>query len=210
LGWVLEPDAKALMKSRGFEIPEFILTSDFESADTFLKAASGPIVAKAVSKKILHKTEHGAVVTGIRSSDHLKAEMERLKKLEGCNAILLEHMVQGIEVMIGGKNDFQFGPVIVLGMGGTSVEIYNDTAVRMAPLKPEDVVSMLESLRGKALLTGYRGSRGVNREQLIQLMVNFSHLMMECETQIESIDLNPVMCTQEACIIADARIILNP
>jgi hypothetical protein len=209
LGWVLEPDAKALMKFRGFDIPEFILTADFEAADTFLKEASGPVVAKAVSKKILHKTEHGAVVTGIRSSDHLKTEMERLKKLPGCENILVEHMVQGIEVMIGAKNDFQFGPVIVLGIGGTSVEIYNDTAVRMAPLKPGDVVSMLESLRGKALLTGYRGSRGVNRERLIHLMVNFSHLMMEFETRIESIDLNPVMCTQEACIIADARIILS-
>ena len=144
LGWVLEPDAKALMKLHGLDIPEFILTNDFESADKFLNKSDCPVVAKAVSKSILHKTEHKAVVTGITSSEQLKKEVMRLKKLEGCENILVEQMVEGIEVIIGAKNDFQFGPVIVYGIGGTSVEIYNDTAIRMAPLKPEDVVSMVD------------------------------------------------------------------
>jgi hypothetical protein len=77
LGWVLEPDAKSLMKLQGLDIPDFILTNSFEAADLFLKECDGPVVAKAVSKKILHKTEHNAVVTGIFSSDHLKIEMAR-------------------------------------------------------------------------------------------------------------------------------------
>ncbi|MBU2452330.1 MAG: acetate--CoA ligase family protein, partial [Proteobacteria bacterium] len=142
LGWVLEPDAKTLMKLQGFDIPEFILTDSFERADKFLKKSPGPVVVKAVSRKILHKTEHNAVVTGILSSDHLKMEMTRLQKLDGCENILVEQMVKGLEIIIGAKNDFQFGPVIVFGIGGTSVEIYNDTAIRMAPIKPGDVFSM--------------------------------------------------------------------
>jgi hypothetical protein len=209
LGWVLEPDAKALMKLQGLDIPDFILTSSFEAADQFLKDSDGPVVAKAVSKKILHKTEHDAVVTGIFSSDHLKKEMARLEKLEGCENILVEQMVQGFEIIIGAKNDFQFGPVIVFGIGGTSVEIYNDTAVRMAPIKRADVFSMVQSLKAKELITGYRGRPGVDMEILQTLLVNFSDLIMELENDIESLDLNPVICTKDRCVIADARIMLK-
>jgi len=209
LGWVLEPDAKALMKLQGLEIPDFILTHSFEEADQFLKKSGCPVVAKAVSKNILHKTEHRAVVTGISSSDHLESEMARLQKLDGCENILVERMVQGIEIIVGAKNDFQFGPVIVFGIGGTSVEIYNDTAIRMAPLKPGDVPSMVESLKAKDLILGYRGSAGINMKILTHLIVNFSYLIMELENDIESVDLNPVICTKNQCVIADARIILQ-
>ena len=207
-GWILEPDAKALMKLQGFDIPDFILTNSFEAADRFLKKSESPVVAKAVSKKILHKTEHQAVVTGIFSSDHLKKEMARLQKLDGCENILVEQMVQGLEVIIGAKNDFQFGPVIIFGIGGTSVEIYNDTAVRMAPLKPGDVLSMVESLKAKKIISGYRGMAGVNMEILTHLIVNFSLFVMELENDIESVDLNPVICTRDRCVIVDARIML--
>ncbi|MCP3871791.1 MAG: acetyl-CoA synthetase [Desulfobacteraceae bacterium] len=209
LGWILEPDAKAIMKFQGFEIPDYILTHSIKDADTFFKKSNSPVVAKAVSKKILHKTEHQAVVTGIASSNRLNSEMERLKKLDGCENILVEQMVQGLEVIIGAKNDFQFGPVIVFGIGGTSVEIYNDTAIRMAPLKSSDVHSMIDSLKAKDLITGYRGGQGVNMERLTHLLVNFSNLIMELENEVESVDLNPVICTKDQCIIADARIILQ-
>ncbi|CCK79891.1 acetate--CoA ligase family protein [Desulfobacula toluolica] len=208
LGWVLEPDAKALMKMRGLDIPDFVLTNSFETADKFMRESESLVVAKAVSKKILHKTEVQAVVTGISSSDHLKKEMKRLQKLDGCEMILVEQMLQGLEIIIGAKNDYQFGPVIVFGIGGTSVEIYNDTAIRMAPLKPGDVYSMVESLKAKDLISGYRGGHGVNMQVLTYLMVNFSYLIMELEEDIESVDLNPVICTRDRCVIADARIIL--
>ncbi|WP_457551538.1 acetate--CoA ligase family protein [Desulfobacula sp.] len=208
-GRVLEPDAKALMKLQGFDIPEFILTQSFEAADQFLKECDGPVVVKAVSKKILHKTEHNAVVTGILSSDHLKKEMARLQKLDGCENILVEQMVQGLEIIIGAKNDFQFGPVIVFGIGGTSVEIYNDTAIRMVPIKPDDVLSMVESLKAKEMIKGFRGKPGVNIKILMNLMVNFSSFVMELENDMESVDLNPVICTAKRCVIADARIMLK-
>ena len=209
LGWVLEPDAKKIMKSSGFDIPDNILTNSFEQANQFMKDADGLVVAKAVSKQILHKTEYNAVVTGITSSEFLKTQMDRLQQLDGCENILIEKMVQGIEIIIGAKNDFQFGPVIVFGIGGTSVEIYNDTAIRMAPLTQPDVLSMVESLKAKNIISGYRGEAGVNISSLTHLLVEFSSLVMELQADIESIDLNPVICTKDKCIIADARIILK-
>ncbi len=209
LGWVLEPDAKALMKLYGLDVPDFVLTDSFGKADKFLKQSDCPVVVKAVSKKILHKTEYQAVALGIASSDHLKEEFTRLQKLDGCENILVEKMIQGIEVIVGAKNDFQFGPVIVFGIGGTSVEIYNDTAIRMAPLKPDDVSSMIQSLMAKEIILGYRGKDGVNIAALTDMIVNFSKLIMEFEQDIESVDLNPVICTKDQCLIADARIILQ-
>ncbi len=209
LGWVPEPDAKALMKENGLDIPQSILTNDFETARQFFKQSDTPVVAKAVSEKIMHKTEFNAVATHITSEDQLKAQMERLKKLDGCTAVLVEQMIQGVEVIIGAKNDYQFGPVIVFGIGGTSVEIYKDTAIRMAPLKPADVLSMINSLVGKKIVTGHRGRPGVNIKALTDLMMAFSHLIMDMEDRIDSVDLNPVICTQDRCVIVDARIILQ-
>jgi len=209
LGWVLEPEAKKILSDQGFDIPDFVLTGSLEIANDFLHKSTGPVVAKAVSKKILHKTEFQAVVTGIVEAKILEKQMERLIALDGCENILVEEMVPGLEIIIGAKNDFQFGPVVVLGIGGTSVELYNDTAIRMAPLQSRDVYSMVESLKARQVFEGYRGNPGVNMEVLENLMVKFSHFIMDLEKDFDSIDLNPVICTQDRCVIADARIMLR-
>jgi len=208
-GWILEPDAKQIMVNQGFDVPAFVLTDSIQVANTFLRELSGPVVAKAVSEKILHKTEFGAVVTGISNEKMLEQEMTRLKTLAGCEQVLVEEMVEGLEIIIGAKNDFQFGPVIVLGLGGTSVEIYNDTAIRMAPINSEDVFSMVDSLVAKRLFKGYRKRPGVNMDLLASLVVKFSSLTMDLEKKFQSIDLNPVICTKDRCVIADARIMLQ-
>ena len=207
-GWVLEPDAKKIMKSAGLDIPASIVTADTGKALDFLKTMTGPVVAKAVSGDILHKTEHRAVVTDIEDPALLENQMKRLLSLPGCKTVLIEEMVKGLEVIVGAKNDFQFGPVIIFGTGGTGVEIYNDTAIRMAPLKSGDVLSMAQSLQAKQVLKGFRGMPGINMEVLATLMLAFSHLVMELAPEFESIDLNPVICTGDRCVIADARIIL--
>lgn len=209
IGWVLEPDAKAIMYDAGLDIPEFVLTPDIEEARAFFKKKGGPVVAKAVSQKILHKTEFNAVITHIDSDEMLKNSFESLLKLDGCRAVLVEEMINGVEIIVGGKNDYQFGPVVILGVGGTSVEIYNDTAIRMAPVKESDVGFMVESLKGKGLISGYRGQPGADLDELKRFMVTFSKLLMDLEEDLDSIDLNPVICTPERCIIADARIILT-
>lgn len=208
-GWVLEPDAKQLMEAAGLDIPDFVLTDDPEKAISFFNNSSGLVVAKAVSEQIVHKTEYNAVRTRISSGDILKQHIEELLDLPGCKTVLIEEMVQGIEIIAGAKNDYQFGTVIILGLGGTAVEIYNDTAIRLAPLKAGDIDSMVQSLTASRLIKGYRGQKGINMEKLTDMMIRFSHLAMELEPYIESIDLNPVICNSKRCAIADARIMLN-
>ncbi len=209
-GWVLEPDAKSIMKLIGLDVPSSIVTDSIDRATQFLNDLGSSVVIKAVSKEILHKTEVKAVVTGVSTKRDLEMQMKRLLKLPCCNSVLVEEMVDGIEVIVGSKNDYQFGPVIVLGVGGTAVEIYNDTAIRMAPLKSGDALSMAQSLLANQVIFGHRGSAGINMDALSSLMVRFSNLVMDLETRVDSIDMNPVICTKDRCVVADARIILNP
>ena len=110
---------------------------------------------------------------------------------------------------MGAKIDYQFGPVILLGMGETGAEIYQDTALRIAPPKEMDITSVVKSLRASQLIEGYRGSGPLNIKELTHLLMNFSHLVMGREEFIESIDLNPVICSADKCAVADAIIMLK-
>lgn len=209
-GWVLEPMAKEILTERNLTVPKGVLTDSVDTAARFLAGCNAPVVLKAVSPQILHKTEHQAVVTHVQDTETLSSHMTRLLSLKGCDQVLVEEMVSGIEVLVGAKNDLQFGPVVVLGLGGTSVEIYNDTAIRLAPVTPADVTSMVNALKAGPMLEGYRGNPGVNMAALTRMVVDFSRLIMDLEPFFESIDLNPVICDADRCVAADARIILMP
>lgn len=208
-GWVLEPDAKRIFKSSGFDVPDGVYTSDPAEAASFAEANGYPVVAKVVSADILHKSDAGGVAVGIRSREEIEELFDRFSKMEGYAGVVVEDMVSGIELIVGAKKDAQFGPVVLLGIGGIGVEIYKDTSIRMAPIGKEDVLSMIRGLQARKIIEGFRGAEAVNVERLSGMLVAFSELVMEMEDQIESIDLNPVMCSSDRCIIADARIILG-
>jgi succinyl-CoA synthetase beta subunit len=207
-GWVSEPDAKGLLAAAGLTVPRFTLVTDSDRIQSAAESLGFPLAAKVVSSRILHKSDHGGVKTGITTTEELAAVFERFGRLDGFEAMLVEEMVSGLELIIGGKIDSQFGPVVMLGMGGTGVEIYQDISLRMAPVSPEDVTSMIKSLKGGRLLSGYRGGVVVNRDELTRTLICFSEFVMATAEMIESIDLNPVMCSAERCVVADARIML--
>ncbi len=169
-------------------------------------------MAKVVSHKVIHKSDVDGVVTSIDSDGRLREAFSRFSHFDVFAGVLVEEMLAGIELIVGAKIDYQFGPVILLGMGGTGVEIYGDTTLRMAPLSGADVVSMVRALRAHQLLEGYRGSDPISIDRLTETLLTFSNLVMELKDHIESIDLNPVICSSKRCVVADARIILaaNP
>jgi succinyl-CoA synthetase beta subunit len=208
-GWVLEPDAKQILSDAGLSVPVFRWVHTLEEAQQAAKVIGYPLVAKIVSPKALHKSDVGGVVVGVDSNERLGEVFEGFRDFEGFEGVHLEAMASGVELIAGAKTDSQFGPVILLGIGGTSVEIYQDTAIRMAPLKVTDIESMVHSLKARRLLEGYRGAAPVNMERLTQTLMAFSKLVMEMAEQIESIDLNPVMCSDTDCVVADARIMLS-
>jgi hypothetical protein len=128
--------------------------------------------------------------------------------MDGFDGIIVDEAIRGIELIVGAAVDAQFGPVILVGVGGVGVELYRDAAIRMAPLEPKDIESMVNGLTARRLFEGFRGAEPVDIAVFSELVVNFSHLAMELESRVESIDLNPVMCTSRRCVIADARIML--
>jgi len=208
-GWVLEPDAKALLHSYGIGVPRFTWAVNMDEALQFVREHGFPVVAKVVSPQILHKSDVGGVVPGIDNDEKLHDTFQRFSKMEAFVGMLVEEMDAGRELMIGAKVDEQFGPIILFGMGGTAVEIYNDTVLRMAPLQKQDIPFMIKNLKAHRLLEGYRGSKPVNKKALTKVLLAFSDLVMDIHEFIESIDLNPVLCSPEQCVVVDARIMLK-
>jgi len=208
-GWVLEPEAKRLLNIAGIQVPKFSLATTINKALDFASKQKYPLVAKVVSPDVVHKSDVGGVVLGINDDAYLMETFNRFSALKGFRGMLVEQPVTGFELIIGAKVDYQFGPVVLLGIGGTGVEIYRDTVLRMAPLKHGDAESMIRGLKAHKLLEGYRGAEGINAKELIRLLMTFSELMMQLEPNIESVDLNPVMCSADECIVADARFMLK-
>lgn len=208
-GWVLEPEAKRLLGMAGISIPDFTWATTPEEALTFAHERGYPVVAKVVSPNVLHKSDVGGVQKGITTDGALIDAFERMRGLDGFAGLLVEKVITGIELFVGAKVDYQFGPVILLGLGGTAVEIYRDTVLRMAPLTEGDVRSMVRQLKGRALLEGFRGSQPIDLVKLAHMMVSFSDLVMAMGDEVASVDLNPVMCAADHCVVVDARIMLS-
>jgi len=208
-GWVLEPDAQKIFSLYGFKTPKYGVATEAGQAINIARQIGYPVVAKIVSPAVIHKSDVKGVVVGIKDDETLVQTLERLSKISGFVGMLIAEMAKGLELIIGAKNDFQFGPMILLGMGGVGVEIYKDVSLRMAPLKTRDADHMINELAARKLLTGYRGSEPINMNALKKTIVNFSKLMMDLQDIVESVDLNPVMCTAKACIVVDSRIMLK-
>jgi acyl-CoA synthetase (NDP forming) len=208
-GWVLEPDAKRLFSFLGMDVPRFVWAKRAEEAIKFAKEIGYPVVGKVVSPKVVHKSDKNGVEVGIDNDEKLRETYRRFSQIDGFAGMLVEEMVSGIELIIGAKVDDQFGPVVLLGIGGTGVEIYKDVTLRMAPLALKDADSMIRCLKAHSLLEGYRGSKPVNLGEINRLLMTFSQLVMDLESLIDSIDLNPVICSPSRCVVADARIMLR-
>jgi acetate---CoA ligase (ADP-forming) subunit beta len=209
-GWVLEPEALRLLANFGLPVPRFAWARTRAQAIESAATIGYPVAVKVVSPQILHKSDVGGVIPGVAEPSALAKVYDRLSELPDFAGVVVVEMLAGRELIVGSKIDFQFGPVILLGIGGTAVEIYQDIVTRMAPLKAQDVASMLACLRGRQLLTGHRGVAAVNTFKLTEMLLAFSDFVMDLGDRVASIDLNPVFCSPEGCTVADARILLAP
>ena len=208
-GWVIEPEAKRLLHMAGLPVPIYGWARDLEQAEIIATEIGYPVAAKIVSPEIIHKTEVKGVSLNIENREELLHFYNAMSSLPRFQGILVEEMVQGEELIVGATMDYQFGPTILVGMGGTGVEIYRDVALRMAPITQEDVGSMLQELQGRKLLEGFRGKEPINISALTETLVSFSTLLMEIAPSVDSIDINPLLCNAQGCVVADARIMLH-
>jgi 3-hydroxypropionyl-CoA synthetase (ADP-forming) len=211
---ITEESSKKLLSDYGIKVPPYALVTTPSEAETKASEIGFPLVAKVVSPAILHKTDVKGVKVGINSSSEAKAvfsEMyDRLSKKYQIKGILLEKMVpSGIEIIIGLQNDPQFGPVIMVGLGGILTEVFQDVSFRVLPINDNDVEEMLKDLKGSKLLKGFRGSEAVDIGVLKEALLNIGRLGIDLAPYFESVDFNPVILYPRDYCVVDAKIILS-
>jgi 3-hydroxypropionyl-CoA synthetase (ADP-forming) len=195
-------------------VPQFALVNDVETAVKEANSIGYPLVAKIVSPQILHKTDVGGVKIDLKNEDDIKSAFndmyDRLSKEYDVKGVLLEKMVpKGVEIIVGLQNDPQFGPVIMVGLGGIFTELFKDVSFRVLPITKIDALEMIEELQGKKLLKGYRGSQPINLDMLCDALVNIGKLGFDISSFYESIDFNPIIVYPDSYYVADAKILLT-
>lgn len=213
---ITEDLSKSILKKYGVKVPPYALVTSAGQAVKEAKKIGFPIVMKVVSPQILHKTDVGGVKVGLENAADVKKAFEdmhgRLSKKKGTDirGILLEKMVpKGVELIVGIQNDPQFGPVIMVGLGGIMTEIMKDVAFRMLPITVSDAKSMLNELRGSKVLKGFRGSEPIDLNMLARMLVQIGKMGVDNADYINSIDFNPVVAYPKSHYVVDAKIILN-
>ena len=205
-----ESDTLSLLASRGIRTVKHVLCQTPAQASQAFDEIGGPVVVKACSMDVPHKSEHGLVALSIQSADSAaKAFEQQSAKLKSMGArqdgIIVAAMEKGnLEMMIGARRDPQFGPVVVVGAGGKYVEAMKDCALLLAPFGKDDVMRALKTLRVAPLLDGVRGEPAADVDALADMAVRVGQLMVALGDTVSSIDLNPVMMTPSGPIVVDA------
>lgn len=211
---ITEESSKEILGEYGIKVPKYALVTNSDEAVQRSKEIGFPLVAKIVSPDILHKTDVGGVKVGLSSEEEVKKAFDdmfnRLKEKFDVKGVLLEKMVpKGVELIVGLQNDSQFGPSIMVGLGGIYTELFKDVSFRVLPVTKNEAAKMLENLRGKDILKGFRGSKPVDLDMLSQAIVNIGTLGVDMAGKYESIDFNPVVVYPDSYNVVDAKIILK-
>ena len=206
-------EATAILKIAGIPVNRCLPANDEKTALTAATEACFPVALKVRSGVISHKADVGGVILGLTDPEGLcrayNAMMEKVRLIDPDAQVTVEPMAApGAELFVGMTTDQQFGPVIAFGLGGTLLELYNDTTFRMVPLSKEDAADMLKSIKGAKILQGYRGQPPADTEALTGIIYNLSQLV-ENTPQIKEIDLNPIIAYPKGALAIDARIIIE-
>ncbi len=209
------PEGKLVCDAYGIAVPkEGVATSADEAVK--LAADMGTCVLKIVSPDILHKTEAGGVLVGLKTADEVRKGYDTIltnaRKYKADAKIIgvqVQQMLQGgQEVIVGAVTDDSFGKLVAFGLGGVLVEVLKDITFRLAPATHDDAISMLDGIQAHEMLKGVRGSEPVNREALSDLIVRVSELISDFP-EISEMDLNPVFASAKGAIAADVRIVVD-
>ena len=210
------PEGKLVCDAYGIAVPkEGVARSAAETAK--LATSIGyPVVLKIVSPEILHKTEAGGVLVGVKTAaearkgfDTIVANARKYNKKATLLGVQVQQMLGGgQEVIVGAVTDPSFGKLVAFGLGGVLVEVLKDITFRLAPASKDDALSMLDGIAAAPILKGVRGGDAVDRQALARIIQNVSTLVSDFP-EITEMDLNPVFATKKGAIAADVRIVVD-
>lgn len=210
------PEGKKVCDAYGIPVPKEGLAKTAAEAAKLATAMGYPVVMKVVSPQILHKTEAGGVIVGVKSAADARkayativANARKYDRKAEVLGVQVQQMVGGgQEVIIGAVSDPSFGKLVAFGLGGVLVEVMKDVTFRLAPATKDDALSMLDGIAAAEVLKGVRGSEPVNRNALATVIRNVSQLVADFP-EIAEMDLNPVFASKKGAVAADVRIVCD-
>lgn len=207
-GWLSPAEVNEALAAVGLSTAASRVVSSTEEAVEAAKEIGFPVVMKAISPAIVHKSDAGAVKLGIASPQEAWNTYEGFAETFGVDlsGVLVQELITGgVEMFVGALHDPSFGPVLACGSGGVLVNLLQDSVFRLHPLSDVDVREMLDEIRGAKLLRGYRGSPPVDEGALRDALLRVSSLLEICP-EIQELDINPVKVLETGIRILDARI----
>lgn len=210
-----EAEAMRLLACYGIPLAPWSVAESPADARRAADALAYPVVVKAISPAIIHKSEFGAVRVGLANGDAVESaviEMQEAVARRAPDAVIEGFLLQrqvagGREFVAGVTRDHSFGPLVMFGLGGIYVEALRDVVFRLAPIGRVDAMEMLDGIRGSALLGPIRGEPAVDREALADVLVRLSRLASDCHS-IQEIDMNPLLPDDRGVVAVDARVLL--
>jgi len=213
-----ERAGKRLLADFGITVPKSLVIQDASEAGAAVAKLQLPLVLKVISPDILHKSDAGGVRVGLASAAEVEEAVRAMMRLHAIESaridgFLLEEMAPaGQEVVIGGLRDPQFGPLVMVGLGGIFVEVLADVSFRICPITCLDAEEMLDELKGAALLRGARGHKPVSREAIVDALLKVGGergLLMTHAQDIAEADINPLIVSEHGAVAVDARFVLT-
>jgi len=206
-GWAAPGEAAALLTAIGIRTPQGVEARTGRDAVTTAASIGYPVALKAFGPDIVHKTEHRAIRLNLMSAEEVLGAFRDFEAAlgDGMRGVFVQEMARdGVEMLVGAVDDPSFGPVVACGLGGTTAEIFADTAFRVAPLTDLDAAAMLESLRCARLLAGYRGSPPSDTGALKDALLRLSALVTAIP-EIREIEINPLRVFERGVCALDVR-----
>lgn len=206
--WMSPEESQRLLQLCGIGVAKAAVARTADEAARAAAQIGFPVAVKALGADLVHKTEIGGVRLGV-STEHAVREVfadfsTRLgARLDG---VLVQQMIAGgVEMVVGGLNDPSFGPLVMAGTGGIFVELVGDTVFRMCPLTEADASEMVEEMKGRVLLRGYRGAPPADEAAFRNVLLAVSQLVDACP-EIQEMDINPLLVQRSGAVAADIRI----
>ena len=209
---------KQLLASFGVSVPKSVVVPDADAVAGALAALKSPFVVKVMSPDILHKSDAGGVKVNLSSAAEVEqavTAMAASPKISAARVVgyLIEEMAPaGQEIVIGAVRDPQFGPLVMVGLGGIFVEVLADVVFRICPITRLDAQEMLAELKGAAILKGARGRKPVSQDAIIDALLKIAGdggLLLHHADDIKEADINPLIVSESGAVAVDARFILQ-
>ncbi len=202
-GYLSPEKVQALLDAVDIPRAKELVTDNLDEAKEKAKEIGYPLVMKVVGP--VHKSDVGGVVLNVKDEAQMEAEFKRMIQIKDTTALLMQPMLSGTELFAGAKYEENFGHLVLVGMGGIFIEVLKDVQAGLCPISKEEAGKMIKSLKSYPLIEGVRGQKGINQEELAEVLVKLSALLAEAP-EIKEMDLNPLLGTEKKVVAVDARI----